>query len=88
FIEVLKDVSFRIAPIDKAEAIKMIKEIKGYKILEGYRTGEDVNVSKIADILVNLSKMSMKEEYIIGMDLNPVIVNKDYAKLADFRIII
>jgi acetyl-CoA synthetase (ADP-forming) len=88
FIEVLKDVSFRIAPVDKVEALKMIKEIKGYKILEGYRTGDDVNIPKIADILVGLSKMSMKEDHIIGMDFNPVIVNKESAKLADFRIII
>lgn len=88
FIEVLKDVSFRIAPVEKTEAIKMIKEIKGYKILEGYRTGENINISKIAEIIVNLSKMSMKENSIIGMDFNPVIVNEESAKLADFRIII
>jgi len=88
FIEVLKDVSFRIAPVNKEQALEMIHEIKGYKILEGYRTGDDVNISKIAEIIVNLSKMSMKESNIIGMDFNPVIVNSEYAKLADFRIII
>ncbi|MFA6251796.1 MAG: acetate--CoA ligase family protein [Candidatus Paceibacterota bacterium] len=88
FIEVLKDVSFRIAPVNKEQSLEMIHEIKGYKILEGYRTGDDVNISKIAEIIVNLSKMSMKETNIIGMDFNPVIVNEEYAKLADFRIII
>ncbi|MCK9578373.1 acetate--CoA ligase family protein [bacterium] len=88
FIEVLKDVSFRIAPVNKDEALRMIKEIKGYKILEGYRTGEDINIVKVAEIMVSLSKMSMKEGNIIGMDFNPVIVNEKYAKLADFRIII
>ncbi|MDD4409818.1 MAG: acetate--CoA ligase family protein [Candidatus Pacebacteria bacterium] len=88
FIEVLNDVSFRIAPITKAEALVMIKEIKGYKILKGYREGKVVDIQKIADILVSLSKMSLKEEYIKGIDLNPVVVTDTYAKLIDFRVII
>jgi len=88
FIEVLNDVSFRIAPINKDEAIEMIREIKGYKILEGYREGKTVNINKMADILIGLSKMSLKEEYVKGVDLNPIVVTEEYAKLIDFRIIV
>jgi len=88
FIEVLNDVSFRIAPINKDEAIEMIREIKGYKILKGYREGKTVNINKMADILIGLSKMSLKEDYIKGIDLNPIVVTEEYAKLIDFRIIV
>jgi succinyl-CoA synthetase beta subunit len=88
FIEVLKDVAFRIAPIEKAEALKMIKEIKGYKLLEGYRNREGVNMAKLAALLVNLSKLSANEEKILSIDFNPVMGNNKSVLVADFRLII
>ncbi len=88
FIEVLNDVSLRVAPVSKQEAVEMVNEIKGLKILEGYRGGEVVDISKIANILVSLSKMSIKESYIKGIDLNPIVATNKYVKLVDFRIII
>jgi acyl-CoA synthetase (NDP forming) len=88
FIEVLKDVAFRIAPMEKSEAIKMIKEIKGYKLLEGYRNREGVNVDKLAMLLVNLSKLSIKEKNILSIDFNPVMGNNKNVLVADFRLTI
>jgi acyl-CoA synthetase (NDP forming) len=88
FIEVLKDVAFRIAPIEKSEAIKMIKEIKGYKLLEGYRNREGVNIDKLAVLLVNLSKLSIKEKKILSIDFNPVMGNNKNVLVADFRLTI
>lgn len=88
FVEVLKDVSFRIAPITKKEAKEMIKEIKGYKILEGTRGEKGVNINKIAEILVNLSKLISNEKQIKEIDLNPVIVNEKEALVVDAKIII
>jgi acyl-CoA synthetase (NDP forming) len=88
FIEVLKDVAFRIAPIEKDEALKMIKEIKGYKLLEGYRNREGVNIDKLAVLLVNLSKLSINEKKILSIDFNPVMGNSKSVLVADFRLII
>lgn len=88
FIEVLNDASLRIVPVSRKEALSMIKEIKSYKILEGYRGSGAVDIEKIAEIIVSLSEMSLAEKYIEEIDFNPVIASKNWAKLADFRIIV
>jgi len=88
FIEILKDVSLRVAPINKNEALEMIKEIKGFKILDGARGNKKANINTLVDILVNVSNLSLKEEQIKSIDFNPVIVNESKALVADFRIIV
>jgi acyl-CoA synthetase (NDP forming) len=88
FIEIIKDVSLRVAPIDKEEALQMIKEIKGIKILEGARGKKKADLEKIAEMLVNLSNLSMKEERIQSIDFNPVMVDGSKVCIADFRIIV
>lgn len=88
FVEVLEDVAFRVAPIDKKEALKMMKEIKGFKVLRGFRGKEKANIEKIAEIIVKISKLSSKEENIREIDLNPVIVNTKQAFVVDPRFII
>lgn len=88
FIEVLKDVAFRVAPVNKKEALSMIQEIKGYKLLQGYRNEEGVNINKLAAMLSNISKLSMKEEKIASVDFNPVMANKKSILVADFRLVI
>jgi len=87
FIEIIKDVSFRVAPINKNEALEMIKELKSFKILDGARGKEKVNINSLVDILISLSNLSMKEERIEAIDFNPIMVNRDRACVADFRII-
>jgi len=88
FIEIIKDVSLRIAPIDIAEATKMIKEIKGFKILDGARGKKKVDINRIAEMLVNISNLSMKEEKIQSIDFNPVMVTDKQAIITDLRMII
>ncbi len=88
FVEILKDVSFRIAPIQNKEAEEMIQELKGYKILKGYRNQAGVAVDKIRDILIKLSRLSLKESQVKQIDFNPVFVDKKEAKVADAKIII
>ena len=88
FIEIIKDFSLRVAPIDKEEALGMIKELKGFKILDGARGNPKVNLDSISDILVKISNLSLKENQIKSIDFNPVIVNKSKALIADFRMII
>lgn len=87
-VELLKDVSFRIAPITQKDAIEMIKEIKGYKLLTGFRGKEAVDIDKIVNILISLSNLSLNENNIKEIDFNPVIVSKDSALVVDARILI
>ena len=87
FVEVFKDVSFRISPIDKEDAKQMIEEIKSYKILKGIRGEKSVNINGLIEILVKTSKMIEKEKKITELDFNPVIVNQKTAEVVDARII-
>lgn len=74
FVEVLKDVQFRLAPLSQQEAREMIRSIKGYPILEGIRGGKPVDIDKLNDILVRLSQLGCDFPEIDEMDLNPVFV--------------
>ena len=88
FIEIIKDFSLRIAPTSREEAIEMIKEIKGFEILNGARGKKKVDLNKIAEALVSLSALSMKEEKVQSVDFNPIIITDKQAMITDFRIII
>ena len=88
FIEILKDVSFRMAPVNKSQALSMIEEIKGYRLLQGYRGKEGVNIGKLASLLVNISNLCIKEEKILSLDFNPIMASKKSIIVADFRLII
>lgn len=75
FVEILKDVSLRIAPVGKEEAMKMIREIKGYKVLAGARGREKADIEAIADVLVKVSQMAVDlEEQVKELDINPLLV--------------
>lgn len=88
FAEVLKDISFRLAPITKTEAKGMIKEIKGYKILNGYRGQKSVNLQRLEEILLSLSDLISKENKIKEVDLNPIMTNSKEAIVVDAKILI
>ena len=84
FVEVYKDVSFRIVPIDRNEALGMISEIKGYPILKGIRGKKKADINAIADVLVSVSEMADKEN-IIELDINPLMVDEKGAIAVDAR---
>lgn len=84
FVEVYKDVIFRVVPINKEDALDMISEIKGYPILKGIRGMKPANIEAIAQVLVSVSEMAEKEK-IIELDINPLIVNEKGAIAADAR---
>lgn len=88
FVEILNDVSFGICPISKREALKMIKEIKGYRVLKGGRNQKGVNIKALIEIMIKLSKLSLEEKDIQEIDFNPVIINEKTAKVADFKFFI
>jgi len=87
-VEVLKDVSFRIVPLTKRDAREMIKEIKGYPILEGYRGHEPADIKVLEDILLKVSEFVEKQPEIKELDINPIFAYKDGALALDARVIL
>jgi acyl-CoA synthetase (NDP forming) len=88
FVEVLKDVTFRVAPITEEDAREMITEVKAYPLLKGYRNTPPADINAIAEILLNTSRLVMDHMEIKELDLNPVIVYEKGAKTVDARIIL
>jgi len=88
FAEVLKDVAFRVAPIDRRDAAEMIREIKGFSLLQGYRGAEAVDLKALENMLVRLSDLAVACDEIQELDLNPVIAHGHGAVAADARVIL
>jgi len=88
FVEILKDVTFRIAPITEDEAREMITELKAYPLLKGYRNLPLADIKAIVKILMNTSKLMTEHQEIKEIDLNPIMVYKKGAKTVDARIIL
>jgi acyl-CoA synthetase (NDP forming) len=87
-VELLEDVSFRIAPITEYDANEMIHEIKGFPILNGYRGKPKADIKAIVDILLKISDLVIKNEEINEMDLNPVFIYDKGVMCVDARIIL
>jgi acyl-CoA synthetase (NDP forming) len=88
FVEVLKDVSFRLVPITRVDAEEMVREIKAYKILEGVRGMPPADQETILDILMRTSEMLVECPEIKELDLNPILVYEKGAKIVDARVIL
>ena len=86
FIEVLKDVQSALAPITAAEAKEMLTHLKGYKILQGVRGQEGVNLDLYADQVARVSALVQAAPEIAEMDLNPLLGNPRYVTAVDARI--
>ena len=87
-VELLEDVSFRIAPITEYDAKEMIREIKGFPILDGYRGKPKADLDAIVNTLLTISKLVVKHEEINEMDLNPVFIYEKGLICVDARIIL
>ena len=88
FVEVLKDVSFRIIPLEERDAREMIAEIKGYKILKGARGNPPRDIRAIEEVLMKVSKLIMKNPEINEIDLNPIFVFENGIQVVDARMIL
>ena len=88
FVEVLKDVTFRVVPITEDEALEMITEVKAYPLLKGYRNTPPADTKAIAKILLNTSRLVSDYPLIKELDLNPILVYEHGAKTVDARIIL
>jgi acetyltransferase len=88
FVEVLKDVSFRIAPLTTEDIDDMIKETKGYRMLTGVRGETPRDISAIRQTIRQLAHLSLCHSEIKEIDLNPVIVHEKGLSIADCRVIL
>jgi acyl-CoA synthetase (NDP forming) len=73
-VEALKDVTFRVAPIDRREAREMITEIRSYALLRGVRGEKPADLDAVADILVRVSQLVTDFPEIVELDINPLLV--------------
>lgn len=87
-VEVLKDVSFRIVPLVRRDAAEMIREIKGYPLLQGYRGQEAVDVSNLEELLLKVSTFIERNPGIKELDLNPIFAYGDGAVAVDARVML
>jgi len=88
FVELFKDVAFRISPVTETEALEMMKEIRGYPILSGYRGMEELDISQIAKTIVAISELISNVDEINEVELNPLLVYEKSVVAVDVRIII
>jgi len=88
WVEVLQDVSLRVTPVTRRDAGEMIKEIKGYRMLTGYRNQPPADISKLEDMLLAVSEFAGQYPMVRELDLNPVIANGDGAAAVDARVVL
>ena len=90
FVEVLKDVSFRIAPLSDADVDDMVREVRGYRVLEGFRGSPPRDLDALKKVILGVSRMMVEVGEIAELDLNPVILypRGEGALIVDARIIL
>ena len=88
FTEILEDTSFRVAPIEKQDALEMILEIKAHKILEAIRGMEPVDKNMLADILIAIGRLGIENEAIKEIDINPLIISKGKPVAVDALVVL
>jgi acetyl-CoA synthetase (ADP-forming) len=88
FVEVLKDVTFKIAPVSIDEAKEMITSLKAAALLKGYRNTPPADIDALAQIIVKVSNLLMDHPEIKELDLNPVLAYAKGASTVDARIIL
>ena len=88
FTEVLKDVSFRIAPLEKRDALEMMGEIKAHKILDAFRGQDPVDRDVLADILMSIGKIGLEYDAVKEIDINPLIVTGEGLMAVDALVVL
>ena len=88
FVELFKDVSFRIAPVTETEALEMIKEIKAYPVLSGYRGSKKLDIEQVTKTIVNISELITNISIIKEVELNPLFAYEKSVKAVDARVIL
>jgi acyl-CoA synthetase (NDP forming) len=88
FVEVLKDVAFRIVPLEARDAAEMVREIKGFPVLEGVRGQDPADIAALEALILKVSEFVEAHPEIDELDLNPVFAYKDGVLAVDARIVV
>lgn len=88
FVEIFKDVSFRVAPLERVDAMEMISELRALPLLKGARGRRPADLDALVDSLLKVSDMMVKEEAIRELDLNPTIAYEKGCLVLDARVIL
>jgi acyl-CoA synthetase (NDP forming) len=88
FVEIFRDISVRVAPVDRAMAKDMIDDVKGYAVLKGARGRKGVDLDALAGILVAASRLMMERDDVLELDMNPVMACEKGAIALDARALV
>lgn len=88
FTEILRDVTFRIAPLEKVDALEMMREIRGAKILDAVRGMEAADLDQLAEILISVGKIGLENEEIMEIDINPLIISGSESIAVDALVVL
>lgn len=87
-VELLKDVSFRLAPVSREEAFEMISEVKSYPLLTGFRGGSHKDLDAIADVIMKIGRIMEGVSAIKELEINPLVVYERGALAVDARAVL
>ena len=88
FTEILKDVSFRLAPLEERDALEMMGEIKAHKILDAVRGMEPADRGTLTNMLINVGKIGLENDAVKEIDINPVIISGSRPVAADALVVL
>lgn len=88
FVELFRDIVFRLIPLDRAQALEMIRSIESFPLLKGFRGRPSADIDALADIIVSLSDLVSRHPAISELDLNPIIVYPKHAAIVDARMVL
>ena len=88
FTEILKDISFRVAPLEKRDAEEMMQEIKGHKILGNVRGMPAADLGKLSEILIRVGEIGLENDAIKEIDINPLILSGDSPVAVDALVVL
>jgi acyl-CoA synthetase (NDP forming) len=88
FTEILKDVTFRVAPLTRWDALEMMREIKAHRILDDIRGMEAVDRKLLADMLINVGRIGIENENVREIDINPVVISGNHPIAVDALVVL
>jgi acyl-CoA synthetase (NDP forming) len=88
YVELFKDVEFRIAPVNEEEAISMMKETKSYSLLEGFRGSKPLDIRSTAKVITSLGELMIEQPSLDSIDINPLFIYPKGVLAVDVRMIL
>ena len=85
-VELLKDVSVRLSPLTRRDAASMLRELRSFPLLEGYRGAPRCDVDALEDVLLRIGALAEDHAQIAELDCNPVVVGPSGAVVVDARV--